>query len=457
MLRPCTVKPSFRHQHIPPHSFAATPTCRSPSPRFSHNIRLLPRTGLMFRAQLLRRNFSLFNRVPFARIVRSAARDGHENVVIQRFRIRKPLFSRSRLVSSIIVVLALHGLTRYLGTHVEVRVVSEEEKGPGKKNEWQQAGQEVDGDDEEEDDDVGDVLLFLPTGFSRPAPTTFYKGSDPEWQEFKRIATDKARAAKIRGELVSLVRSTVAQVPQWGGKLGKIDTSKGKVWVEIKFPDSLPVEYERPGIALTEELEWVKATRPVEAAHHQRLERLLQPTHSASALYQDAKRRTSQSWQDLKAYFGWNQKAATPSTSLVLPPVGAMPLPSPSPSASSTGTTTKPAATSQANDTQPPTISPSHVPVDGPTSSLSLLLPDPKKVTMDLARIRLDMRKGAKQPIVVPRGAFYVRGLIEVCGTRARVTFSSTGVYDPKQGKYVGASLDVFNFVEHQQAPKGGP
>ena len=49
----------------------------------------------MFKAQVLRRNFSLFNRVPYSRIVRSAARDGHESVIIQRVRIHEPFFSKS--------------------------------------------------------------------------------------------------------------------------------------------------------------------------------------------------------------------------------------------------------------------------------------------------------------------------------------------------------------------------
>lgn len=60
---------------------------------------------------------------------------------------------------------------------------------------WETAQDLNDDEDEEEYDDV---LLFLPTGLSRPRPKTFYKGSDPEWQEFKRIAADQARAEKIR-------------------------------------------------------------------------------------------------------------------------------------------------------------------------------------------------------------------------------------------------------------------
>jgi hypothetical protein len=53
-------------------------------------------------------------------------------------------------------------------------------------------------DEEEDDDEEEDVLLFLPTGFSRPRPRTFYKGSDPEWKEFSKVASDRPRVEKIR-------------------------------------------------------------------------------------------------------------------------------------------------------------------------------------------------------------------------------------------------------------------
>lgn len=109
------------------------------------------------------------------------------------------------MVGTVAVTVAFYGLTRYVGIDVEVGVVDEQRgKGKGahsggqsrKENEWQDAGQEVVDDDDEEYDDA---LLFLPTGLSRPGPKTFYRGSDPEWQEFKQVATDLPRVEKIRG------------------------------------------------------------------------------------------------------------------------------------------------------------------------------------------------------------------------------------------------------------------
>jgi hypothetical protein len=74
-----------------------------------------------------------------------------------------------------------------------VEKVEEDGQGtPGAVSTDEGADEEVDDDEEE------DVLLFLPTGFSRPRPRTFYKGSDPEWKEFSKVASDRPRVEKIR-------------------------------------------------------------------------------------------------------------------------------------------------------------------------------------------------------------------------------------------------------------------
>lgn len=420
----------------------------------------------MFRAQVLRRNLSLFNRVPHSHLVRSAARNNHENVTIQRFRIQRPVFSRSRLVGTLIVTLAFHGLIRYLEVEVDVQVVSEAERksrpgGPNDEKAWPQVGQEVHDGDEEEAEEVDNALLFLPTGLPRPAPKTFYKGSDPEWQEFKRIAADKGRAEKIRVELVAMVRSLVASMPQWEAKIGKVDQTKGSAWVEVMFPDCPPNGYERPGIALTDELKWVKVVRPVEQEDHHRLHRILKPTGAANAVSQDVQRRASRFLKDFKAYFGWDEKTTATSVPLGLPPIPINILSPSSRAAASSDATPNPSATSSPPDTahqSTTSASASPAPVGAPSSTLKFLLPDPKTLRMDLAHFRRDLAKGTKpSTLQSPRGSFYVKGIIEVHGSRARVTFNTTAVYDPKQGKYIAMNVGIFNFKEHRQSPKGGP
>ncbi|KAF2132916.1 hypothetical protein P153DRAFT_354360 [Dothidotthia symphoricarpi CBS 119687] len=415
----------------------------------------------MFKAQVLRRNFSLFNRVSSSRIAQSAARNGHETVTVQRFRIRKPFVSRSRLVGIVAVSWASYSIIQYLGLEVQVEVIEKEQKPPGPGNSiqnqdedkpdagWEQAtGEEEDDDDDDEDYD--DVLLFLPTGFSRPAPRMFWRGSDPEWQEFRKIATDGARINKIRGELATMVRTSAVMDALWVKTIGKVDSSKGKQWIDINFPPGPPPEFERPGIELTEDLEWRRATRPVEHLAHQRLNQLIYPTAVGTALYQDTKRKAEQSWKGLKAYMGWEVKPE--HTALYegmlqrLPNHPALP--------SSVTTPPNTASTSPPTSTPQTTTSPS----DSPTKDVGIALPRAKDMTLDLGDFRKDFRKAFKpyapEP---PRGCFNVLGLIEVYGDRARITLQVKAIYDPKQARYVGVQVNMFNFVEHRQQPRGGP
>ncbi|KAF1941612.1 hypothetical protein EJ02DRAFT_404155 [Clathrospora elynae] len=417
----------------------------------------------MFKAQVLRRNFSLFNRLPHARLVRSAARDGHESITIHRVRIRRRLFSRSRLVGAVAIGVITYGLGKAIGIEVEVGEVEEEDKKSTRTNSPTQDGEEGEGGDGEveeeegEDEEYVNAILFLPTGFSRPSAKTFYRGSDPEWQAFRKLATDRPRVEKIRGELATCIRALAAKSPQYVARLGKVDVEKGKAWVEFKFPDGPPVEYERPGLALTDDLEWRKASRPVENSHHHRLNKALYPTEVANALYQDTKRKTIQSWKHFRVYMGWDEESKSDTVKDLIQRIGANP-PSSSPASPPANPTPGALSASPAKDTQQPAASPSAAPVDGPANALGFILPDPKKMTLDLSQFRADFSKAFKPyPFQSPRGAFTVMALIEVYGDKARMTLNVTAIYDPQQGKYIGLGASVWNYVEHRQAPRGGP
>jgi hypothetical protein len=241
----------------------------------------------------------------------------------------------------------------------------------------------------------------------------------------------------------------------WTTRLGKIDPNKGKAWVELRFPDGPPIEYERPGIALTEDLEWRKATRPVEDIHHQRLNKILFPTEVSNALYEDTKRKAVLVWKSVKASLGSGEKPEPETVQGVVQRVLINPPTSPNAGVSVTPTPPTP-PTATGVDSSAPTDPASSL--SSQAKDLGFVLPDPKSLTLDLSKFRQDFKKSFKPyALQPPRGTCMVLGLIEIYGDRARITLNVTAAYDPKQGRYVSVKAGVWNLVDHSQSPKGGP
>ncbi|KAF1932042.1 uncharacterized protein M421DRAFT_55160 [Didymella exigua CBS 183.55] len=407
----------------------------------------------MFKAQVLRRGFSVFNRVPTSRIVQSAARHGHETITIHRVRIRKPFLSRQRLVGAVAIAAAAYGLGQYLGLEVEIEEAEvEERRKPGR---WKKQDEGEEGEEDEDEEEYDDAILFLPTGFSRLKPKTFYRGSDPEWQEFKKVTQDKARIERIRRELVTMVRTS----PGLKEKLGEIDHKRGRAWIEFRFPEGPPPEYERPGYELTEDLEWRKTTRDVEPMHHHRLKKLLYPTAAAGAVYEDTKKKAVRSWNEFEVYMGWAEKTTVPTVQQTIQQVGnTTPPPSPA-TPPGTAAPASPFGAALPGATQQPAGQPSP-PAAGTGKDLaSITLPDAKALTLDLGQFRKEFHKANHKGVQhhIPRGAFGVFALIEVCGSKARLTMNVLGIYDPKVGRYVAMNANVWNQVANRQSPRGGP
>jgi len=318
--------------------------------------------------------------------------------------------------------------------------------------------EEEEDDEDEEEEEVG--LIFFPTGLSRPKKKEFYRGSDPEWQEFVRIAPDRTRMDRIRGELIAMVRGLAMKNPTYVQRLGKINPEAGSIWVEVKFPDGPPVEYERPGYELTDELNFRKTKRPVEEVHHRRLSSVLAPTATATSLFMDTKRRADRSWRGFKEYMGWKETANSPTaqgffTQMPAPPSSPK---SPAPTTAST-TSTPPSESSAAGDAETKDLTSTSPPGKGITERFGAALPDPTVVpTMNLAYFRAMFRKNNKQTnMSPPRGTFMVGGLIEIIGERAKMTLDVAAFYDPKVGRYVMLKARVRSITDYKQSPKGGP
>lgn len=260
------------------------------------------------------------------------------------------------------------------------------------------------------------------------------------------------------GELATMVRTSNVVSAGFGKLVGKVDASKGKYWLDVNFPLVLPPTYERPGIELTEDLEWRRATRPVDFVTHQRLTRLFFPSAVGEALYEDTKRKAAQSWKGFRAYMGWGEKPSQLETLQDL--VRQLPAKTTSttrPSASSI-VTTAPNSSPKLSpiNTQQTTASPSP-PSDSPAQDIGLVMPRAKDLTLNLIDFRKDVSKslGPYHP-TPPRGCFILQGMVEVIGDRGRMTVQVKAIYDPKEGKYVDCKASPLNVTPYRQRPKDG-
>jgi hypothetical protein len=417
-------------------------------------------------SRVLRRGFSLWTRPnPPQRVARSAVLDGNEAIQMQRVRIRKRFLTRSRIIGAVVFTSVGYELFKWLdeevGMEEEVGYSAPRTRPPGTGKEEDVTGTGVDDEEEDEDDDV---VIFLPTGLSRPKPKTFYKGSDPEWKEFSSVAKDRKRLERIQNELVTMVRGHMEKVPGAVMRLGKINTSTGSKWLEVKFPDGPPVEFERPGIEITDDLTVRRGTQPVDPVSHFRLTNALFPTVVANSLYADSKLKLTKQWVSWKNYLGWEATDKQSQLSRILtPPVLPSPPPANAPSPTSPTVSGSVTAPTPSNGTQqassPPSTSPPQK-SDTAATPYVLPLPGPKDIALDLStfhktftkEIRVELAK-----IEPPRGSFLISGLIEVRGTRAKMTLDVVAAYDPKAGKYVMIRLHPRSVTDFRQVPKGGP
>ncbi|KAL8818845.1 MAG: hypothetical protein Q9223_002613 [Gallowayella weberi] len=118
--------------------------------------------------------------------------------------------------------------------HTVFEVEEVEDDGIRKKDEEKEAARK-----EEE-------TIFIPLGYPYELPQTFYKGSDPEWQSFVRLARNRKKCAALKNELTGIVGRFVGAQPQMETILGKGNQPK-KYWLDIDYPQGPPPEYERKG------------------------------------------------------------------------------------------------------------------------------------------------------------------------------------------------------------------
>ena len=74
------------------------------------------------------------------------------------------------------------------------------DKATGSKKTQDETGEQTEEGEEEVDipETMPEDAIFIPLGFARQRPETFYKGTDPEWQSFIEYRKDREREPAVK-------------------------------------------------------------------------------------------------------------------------------------------------------------------------------------------------------------------------------------------------------------------
>ncbi|GAB7341549.1 hypothetical protein MBLNU457_7762t1 [Dothideomycetes sp. NU457] len=327
----------------------------------------------------------------------------------------------------------------------------------------------------DEDEFTDSDSWFIPMTWATKLPREFYKGSDAEWQEFRKMATDSDRQKRIYGELVAIVSQGVAQHKGIARALGK-DQKVGKVWLDVTFPDGPPQEYSRKGLEIGAGfLAW--SEQRITQQEYQRTMRALWPTALVSSLHAYWKTMWGFQTQRIRASLGLEtkpepgtpehransllqvlqtQQASKQSRSLGKAQTDPQSSVTERSQAGLETTTTdsdsKPSA-SASTDEKPwwfPPLPSVHPGLPGEEMEQVIA------TTMFAHTLSKGWREssGTKEP---PRGTFVVSGLLQVKGSRGQITLDVQGFYDPRISRYVVINISPRLYKKWNQAPRGGP
>ncbi|KAH0144265.1 hypothetical protein KCU67_g13164, partial [Aureobasidium melanogenum] len=357
----------------------------------------------------------------------------HPNESVKSHTVRfspPPLFSPLRIATFFLYTSCLVGYVWYFFPELEIEI--------------QEEGEVQISDSEFADENS----LFIPLTWAKKLPRTFYKGSDPEWQEFVKVSKDKARHKKIQSELVKIVYDTAQKHPAFVKQLGR-DTKVGQCWLDIIFPDGPPQEYARAGIEVGSDYV-AYALQRIDAQQQHRITRTLWPTAAANGLYNSTKVLLGFQYHRLKQLLGWEVDSTPGSQDAkyqqLLQLLQAQQAQQAEQAKTQTGAGTPEADKSQ---TSASSLLPWAAKVPQPPSSIEM------PIAQHIFHATLAQGKMPKK-MEPPRGSFVVQGLIQLKGSRSILTLDVQAFYDPKASHFLVVNATPRTIKQRKQSPKGG-
>nr|OQO17793.1 hypothetical protein B0A51_15679 [Rachicladosporium sp. CCFEE 5018] len=311
-----------------------------------------------------------------------------------------------------------------------------------------------------------DENRFIPLTWARALPRTFYKGSDPEWQEFMKVAKDPPRAKKIQAALVQLVHQQMVARPAITMRIGS-NTKVGHYWLEMTYPDAPPLEYQRSGLELGEDfIAW--SQQKITADEWWRTKRALWPKAAFDGAYATATLVVGIQWRKAKQAMGWEGRDPFSPEERYKHAVEMMQKHTHAKAGKRLGAQTDP--TSSSSIAAPPAPSTPDAKLEPAaattTTSLPYLPPLPLPAKRDLNATSLPIALSAfSQNLSAawlpakaepPRGAIVVSGLVEVRGSTGKIVFDVQSFYDLGKSEFVRVQATPRVVKRHRQGPRGG-
>ncbi|KAF2482280.1 hypothetical protein BDY17DRAFT_298259 [Neohortaea acidophila] len=393
-------------------------------------------------------------------------RDG-EPMRHQVVRFKSPSWSLRRVVTLGLYTGAAYGFGRVLWRQLDIEIEFVEEEELAQNQQGQNALGEADEAAEEGPFYADENSIFIPLTWSKQMPRSYYRGTDPEWSEFIRVAKDPPRQKLIYKDLTTVILTGSAQHPPVARHLGA-DPKIGKYWLDISFPDGPPLEYERQGIEIGDGfVAW--STQKVDAEKQWRTQRALVPKAAASGIWAASKVMAGIQWRRVKQYLGWeevNPMSVEERFRLAIAMSQREDDKSRRPKQTSPGTpTAAPNAAASTATTNPITPPKSNLPWHLPNVKLPYADPDadtssspPLDITIARHVFSATLSKlWNPKKAEAPRGTFLVEGIVEVNGGTGKVIFDVSGFYDPRANKFVNINAGIRKVKRWKQRPKGGP
>lgn len=297
------------------------------------------------------------------------------------------------------------------------------------------------------------AAIFIPLTRLGKCKGEYYSASDPEWQEFVALSKDPERMRRINSRLADIVCQHTNNTPIIARVLGK-PLVLSATWLDFKFPQSAPAEYERGGILWADNhIKWV--AKRYDDRQAQRFYRIIFPTALLSSLQGFSSTFLTSRYGALRGL--WSRAKSSERQSSTEMSVAASPIATPRNEAKSSSL----ASMDKGMGEPQPRVSLAETPAfhSKVRDILRDIIHGPRHDSAFVAAatsFRVNFaNKWTKSLRFDTRGACLVKGEIAMNGPNGRCKVYIEALYLPKENIFTHILLKDFDHWMNNQAPRG--